>query len=94
MVKGAVLVTPPRLAEIVAVTLAGTATVEMVKVAVVAPAATVTLEGVVAAALSLASVIVVPPAGAALEIVTVPVLDWPPLTVAGATVNESKVGGT
>jgi hypothetical protein len=54
-----------------------------VKVAVVAPCATVTLPGTVAAALSLASVTMAPPWGAGLINVTVPVEESPPITLPG-----------
>jgi len=54
------------------------------KVAVVAPAATVTDAGTVAAAvLELESVTTVPPAGAAADKVIFPVLDVPPITEVG-----------
>jgi hypothetical protein len=61
------------------------------KVAVVAPAETVTLEGTCAAAvLLLDRVTVAPPAGAAPLKVTVPVAGLPPLTVVGLTATEDK----
>src|SRR5437762_287206 len=62
-----------------------TALVLIVNVALVAPAATVTLEGTVAAAvLLLESATVAPPAGAAPLNVTVPVEDCvPPITLVG-----------
>ena len=79
--------TPPR----EAVTFAGvdvaTAEVEMLNVAVVAPAATVTLEGVVALELFEERLTTVPPFGAAELIVTVPVEDAPPKTDVGETVK-------
>ena len=66
-----------------------TATVEAVNVALVAPAATVTLAGTVAAAvLLLPSVTTAPPAGAALLNVTVPVEGAPPVTLAGLKLTE------
>ena len=66
-----------------------TALVVMVNVAVVAPAATVTLAGACAAAvLLLESVTTAPPAGAGLSSVTVPVEDTPPSTDVGLTLTE------
>ena len=56
-----------------------------VKVAVVAPAATLTLAGTVAAALLLERVTVTPPVGATPLRVTVPVAEVPPVTLAGET---------
>ena len=62
-------------------------------VALVAPAATVTFAGTVAAAvLLLPSVTTAPPAGAALLNVTVPVEEAPPVTAAGLTDTEETVG--
>ena len=63
------------------------------KVAVVAPAATVTLAGVVAEGSLLDSVTTAPPAGAALPRVTVPVEELPPVTVEGLRDSEDSVGG-
>lgn len=65
-----------------------------VKVALVLPAGTVTLEGTLAAAaLLLESVISAPPAGAGPLSVTVPVEDCkPPTTLAGFNVSEVTVG--
>lgn len=63
------------------------------KVAVVAPAATVTLAGTVAAALLLDSVTIAPPAGATLPNVTVPVDPLPPTTAVGLTVKFESTGG-
>src|SRR5437588_118920 len=65
-----------------------------VNVALVAPAATVTLEGTVAAAvLLLESATCAPPAGAAPLNVTVPVEDCvPPITLVGLSVSEESVG--
>ncbi len=58
-------------------------------VAVVAPAATVTLAGTVATAvLLLVSVTTAPPEGAALLRVTVPVEEVPPVTVAGLRLRD------
>ena len=71
-----------------------TALVLTVNVALVAPAATVTLEGTVAAAvLLLESATVAPPAGAAPLSVTVPVEEFPPVTLVGFSPSEARVGG-
>ena len=72
----------------VAVVVAGAAVVLTLKVAVVEPAATVTLAGTVAAAaLLLDRVTSVPPLGAAFVNVTVAVEGLPPVTVAGFNVS-------
>jgi hypothetical protein len=64
-----------------------------VKVAVVAPAGTVTLGGTRAASLLLESVTIAPPAGAGPLRVTVPVEDCvPPITLVGFSVSEETVG--
>ena len=77
----AVLVIPFSVAEIVTVVGFDTALVETVKVAVLAPAATTTLDGTVAAAvLLLERVTVTPPVGAGPVSVTVPVDVLPPVT--------------
>jgi len=77
---------------IVAVALLETATVVTVKVAVVAPAATVTEAGTVADAELPLRVTVTPPVGAALLIVTVPVEEFPPTTELGLRVTDDGVG--
>jgi hypothetical protein len=64
-VRSAVADVPLLVAVIVADAFADTATVVIVKVAFVAPSATVTLAGSVAAALLLARLTTTPPAGAA-----------------------------
>jgi hypothetical protein len=64
------------------------------KVAEVAPAATVTLVGTVAAeVLLLASVTAAPPVGAAAFNVTVPVDPVPPVTLVGFSESEEIAGG-
>src|SRR3981189_2172475 len=71
---------------------AATALVLTVNVAVVAPAATVTLDGTLAAVvLLLESVTTAPPEGAAPLNVTVPVEQFPPVTLAGFSESEEKV---
>ena len=71
-----------------------TVLVVTVKVAVVLPAATVTLEGTVAyEVLLLLSVTVAPPLGARPLNVTVPVEFVPPLTLVGLRVKEESAGG-
>jgi len=87
------LVTPPYAAEMLTVVDAATALVLTVNVALVAPAATVTLEGTLAAVvLLLESVTTAPPVGAAPLSVTVPVEEFPPVTLVGFSVNEESVG--
>jgi len=64
-----------------------------VKVALLLPAGTVTLEGTLAAPLLLESVTCAPPAGAGPLNVTVPVEDCrPPTTLVGFNVSEETVG--
>jgi len=64
-----------------------------VKVTLVAPAGTVTLEGTLAAPLLLESRTCAPPAGAGPLSVTVPVEDCvPPITLVGFSVSEDTVG--
>ena len=71
-----------------------TALVLTVNVALVAPAATVTLEGTVTAAvLLLESATCAPPVGAAPLNVTVPVEELPPVTLVGFNPSEARVGG-
>ena len=65
-----------------------------VKVTLLLPAGTVTLEGTLAAALLLESIICAPPRGAGPLRVTVPVEDCtPPTTLVGFNVSEETVGG-
>ena len=71
-----------------------TALVVMVNVALVAPAATVTLAGSVATAgLLLDNVTTAPPVGAALVSVTVPCEDPPPVTLVGLTLTLCRLAG-
>ena len=73
---------------------AATALVLTVNVALVAPAATVTLGGVLATVvLLLESATVAPPAGAAPLSVTVPVEEFPPVTLVGFSDSDERVGG-
>jgi hypothetical protein len=92
-VRGAVWVPPLKVAEMVADAVLATAVVLIVKVAEVAPAATVTLAGTDAAALLLERLTLRPPVGAALPRVTVPVAEVPPVTVVGFTVTDETTGG-
>lgn len=91
-VRAAVFVTVPAVAVIVAVVQVPTGMVVTVNDAVVAPAATVTLAGAVAAALLLVRLTAKPPASAMLEIVTVPVVDAPPVRVAGESARLASAG--
>jgi len=70
-----------------------TALVFTVKVKLLAPAGTVTLEGTVAAPLLLESSTCAPPVGAAPLSVTVPVEGDPPFTLVGLTANEESMAG-
>ena len=70
-----------------------TALVLMANVAVVAPAATVTVAGTVADGLLLESATTRPPVGAALLSVTVPVEEAPPTTLVGLSARLATPGG-
>jgi hypothetical protein len=84
-VRVAVRVTPPALAVIVTGVDAVTAPVAIAKVVLVAPCATDTPAGTVAAALLLDRDTAKPPAGAGDVSVTVPCEEAPPVTLAGFT---------
>ncbi len=72
MVRPALTLIPPPDAVIVTAVMEVTVPAVAVKVAVIAPCATVTEAGTVAAALELESVRMTPPAGAGVPMVTVP----------------------
>ena len=94
-VSVAVWVAPPKDAEMVTVVDAATALVLTVNVALVAPATTVTLDGTLAATvLLLESVTTAPPDGAAPLNVTVPVEEFPPVTLVGFSETEERVTDT
>ncbi len=93
-VSVAVFVTELSVALMVAVTVAETGVVDVVNVAVVAVAGTVTLTGTVTplAVLLLDRVTTTPPVGAAPDRVTVPVEPVPPITVVGLSERPVSVG--
>jgi len=94
-VKFAILVVPPNVAVMPIVVDLTTFDVEMVNVALLLPAAIVTLAGVLAAPLPVAaSATVTPPVGATPLMVTVPVqlLLGPPIIVVGLTVRPVRTG--
>jgi hypothetical protein len=91
-VSEAVLVTPAYDAEMVTGVDVVTALLVTVNVALVAPAATVTLVGTLAAPLSLESTTCAPPLGADPLRVTVPIEEDPPVTLVGLSVTEESVG--
>jgi len=93
-VSVAVRVTPAALAVIVTGVDVVTLVVVIVKVALVAPCATVTLAGVAAAALLSDSETANPPDGAAAVNVTVPCDELPPTTDAGLTDTAESAAGT
>ena len=82
-VSAAVRVTPAKTAEMVAEVEAVTEVVVTVKLALVAPASTVTLAGTVAAVELSESDTTTPPVGATALKVTVPVEELPPTTLVG-----------
>jgi hypothetical protein len=91
-VKVADLVAPAYVPEITTLVFDDTLCVLTVKLALVWPADTVTLDGTVAAdVLLLVRVTVAPPEGAAALRVTVPVELFPPLTLVGFKVSEERV---
>jgi hypothetical protein len=94
-VSVASLVTPASTAEMVAAVAAVTGVVVTVKLALVAPAGTVTLAGTAAAVELSESVTSAPPAGAALVSVTLPCELPPPVTLPGfsARVFRLAAGG-
>ena len=89
-VSVAVCVTPPKDTVMVTVVDVLTALVLTGKVALVAPAGTVTLDGTLAAPLLLESVPCTPPAGAAALSVAVPVEEFPPVTLVGFSEKEER----
>jgi hypothetical protein len=93
-VSTAVREAPPKVPEIVTGVAAVTAVVVIEKLALSAPAATVTLAGTPATVvLLLDSVTIAPPVGAAVVNVAVPVLPAPPTTLVGLTVTDDRLGG-
>ncbi len=94
-VSDADLVTPLYIPEMLTVVDPATALVLIVNVALVAPAAIVTLDGVLTTfVLLLESVTTAPPEGAAPLSVTVPVEEFPPVTLVGFTESEERVTDT
>jgi hypothetical protein len=90
-VSVAVWVTPPKDAETVTVVDADATLVVTVKLALVAPAATVTLESTLAAVvLLLESATCAPPERAGPLNVTVPVEEFPPVTLVGFNESEER----
>src|SRR5258705_10273254 len=73
---------------------AATALVAMLNVALVPPAAIVTLAGTLAAGLLLESATCAPPAGAGPSSTSVPVTGLPPVTLAWLRLSAETLGGT
>lgn len=93
IVNVADLVTPPNVAEIPEVVVADTVDVVTVNVPLVFPPAIVTDPETVAAEFPLLRITTMPPVGAALPRVTVPVDVLPPFTEAGLRVRDLRTGG-
>ena len=93
IVRFAVRATEPKEAEIVALVEVVTVLVVTLNLADVEPAPTVTVCGTVALLLLLRRLIVMPPVGAAVPNVTVPVEAFPPATVVGLKVSDFSTGG-
>jgi hypothetical protein len=92
-VRTALRVTPPWVPEIVTAVDAGTGVVEIVNVALVAPAGTLTLaETIAVARMLLDSATATPPTGAGALRVAVPVAAVPPVTPLGLTLREERLG--
>lgn len=94
-VRGAVLVMLPCVAVMVTFVVTETGEVVIGKVALLAPAITVTFAGTLAAGSELAKLITTPPVPAAPVSVTVPVDEVPPVTDVGevATEESEAAGG-
>ena len=93
MVSEAVLDVAPRVAVMVAFVMAETPVVLIVKVADVAPAATVTVAGKVALVVLEVKLTILPPVGAAPFRVKVPVDVRPPMRLVGLTVRLDRTAG-
>ena len=91
-VSAAVRVTPPKTAETVAEVEAVTEVVVTVKLALLAPAGTVTLAGTAVAAELSDSDTTAPPLGAGALKATVPVEALPPVTLVGLRLKAESVG--
>src|SRR2546428_647522 len=92
-VSSAVLVTPPEEAVIVMGMDAGTEGVVTLKMAVVAPAATVTLAGTVAPMVLLLGRLTIVGADGAAPLLTVPCEVLPPVTLVAVSVTPLRAGG-